>query len=279
MSGSTEVASIRSKSRALPGLASLLVLTAAYIPLRLMMDSPDVGAALYRGAYMYGTALQVLFAATVVVTAMKIGLGSSIGKQWLLIGLGVSVYALGDICWTLFELYLGIDPFPSIADLFYTLQYPLFLAALVLAIRSYSGLVETKNAIAAGGIVAVVGVTALYFLLLQPYIIPAGLDEVGGFWGKAVSILYPIGDVVFMLAPAVSLALIVRQLGKGRLAHPWWLVVVATVVFALADSFFVYTEWAGTGYVASLDLAYTTANMLFAAAALVAQDVFRGRSS
>jgi hypothetical protein len=68
---------------------------------------------------------------------------------------------------------------------------------------------------------------------------------------------------------------VVRQLGAGTLARPWWLVVVGALVFALVDSFFIYTDWAGTGYTWILDIGYLAANLLFASAALVARDVYR----
>jgi hypothetical protein len=90
-----------------------------------------------------------------------------------------------------------------------------------------------------------------------------------------VSIVYPVGDIVLMLAPAVSLALVVRQLGSGRLARPWWAVVAGAAVFALIDSLFNYAEWAGTGLTWWMDIGYVVANLLFAVAALVAKDAYR----
>lgn len=249
----------------------LVLLTLAYLPLRLLMDT-DISAGLYNLFYIYGTALQVLFAAVILYVALAIGASQSVGRQWLLIGLGVAMFAVGDIIWTTFDLFLEIDPYPSIADLFYTAEYVFFVAAIVLAIRSYSGLVKTGRPVLIGAIVAVLGVGVVYFLLLKPYIFPdtSGLELV-------VSTLYPVGDVVLMLAPAVSLALVVAQLGAGRLARPWWFVVVGALVFAFADSFYAYADWAGTGLTPAMDMGWLVANMLFAIAALVARRVFRVR--
>ncbi len=264
------------RSSATVPIAILVLLSVVYLPLRYLMDSPTVSDGLYQGAYLYGTVLQIILAAVIVAVAVMIGLKQSVGRQWLLLGLGVTVYAVGDICWTLFELFLEIDPFPSIADIFYTAEYAFFLAAIFLAIRAYSGLVPIKKPMLIGAAVAVIGAAALYFVLLQPYILPAGVEELG-FWGLVVSILYPVGDVVLMLAPAVALALVVKQLGAGKLARPWWLVVIGALVFALVDSFFVYTDWAGMGYLGILDIGYLAANLLFASAALVARDVYHLR--
>lgn len=252
----------------------LVVLSLLYLPLRYLMDMEWVSDAVYNTAYLYGTALQIVLAASIVAVAVTIGMKQSVGRQWLLVGLGVALYAAGDIAWTLFDLFLGIDPYPSIADVCYTAEYVFFFAAIVLAIRAYSGLVKTRTPMLVGAAVAVVGITIVYFALLAPYIFPTGVEELG-FWGLVVSTIYPVADIALMLAPAVALALVVRQLGAGRLARPWWLVVVGALVFALVDSLFVYAEWAGTGLTAVMDMGYVLANLLFACAALVAKDVYR----
>lgn len=252
----------------------LVVLSLLYLPLRYLMDMEWVSDAVYNTAYLYGTVLQIVLAASIVAVAVTIGMKQSVGRQWLLVGLGVALYAAGDIAWTLFDLFLGIDPYPSIADVFYTAEYVFFFAAIVLAIRAYSGLVKTRTPMLVGTVVAVVGITLVYFALLAPYIFPAGVEELG-FWGLVVSTIYPVADIALMLAPAVALALVVRQLGAGRLARPWWLVVVGALVFALVDSLFVYAEWAGTGLTPVMDMGYVLANLLFACAALVAKDAYR----
>ena len=252
----------------------LVVLSLLYLPLRYLMDMEWVSDAVYNTAYLYGTVLQIVLAASIVAVAVTIGMKQSVGRQWLLVGLGVALYAAGDIAWTLFDLFLGIDPYPSIADVFYTAEYVFFFAAIVLAIRAYSGLVKTRTPMLVGTVVAVVGITLVYFALLAPYIFPAGVEELG-FWGLVVSSIYPVADIALMLAPAIALALVVRQLGAGRLARPWWLVVVGALVFALVDSLFVYAEWAGTGLTPVMDMGYVLANLLFACAALVAKDAYR----
>lgn len=249
----------------------LAALTLVYLPLRLLMEG-DIPTGLYQAFYMYGTALQVLFAVVILWVAVGIGTSQSVGRQWLLLGIGVAMFAVGDIIWTAFELFLEIDPYPSIADIFYTAEYVFFLAAIVLAVRAYSGLVKTGRPALIGGLVAVLGIGIVYVLLLRPYIFAdsEGLELV-------VSTLYPVGDVAFMLAPAVTLALVVAQLGAGRLARPWWVVVAGALVFAFADSFYAYADWAGTGLTPAMDMGWLVANLLFASGALVARDVYRLR--
>ncbi|MDO9557902.1 MAG: hypothetical protein Q7J82_10070 [Coriobacteriia bacterium] len=195
------------------------------------------------------------------------------GRQWTLIAAGMAAFAIGDIVWAVLELGMGLDPYPSIADFFYPLEYVFFMAAMVMAILSYSKLVKTRKPMLIGSAVAATGIAVVYLALLKPFIFPAGPDELDAL-GKFVSTLYPLGDIVFMLAPAVILGLVISQLGTGRFAWPWWIVVVGALIFALTDSYYAYADWSGSGLTAAMDLGWIATHMLFASAALVARDVY-----
>lgn len=260
------------------GAVALIALVAVYGALSAGMgtDAIPEGGVAYAAAYWYGTLLQVLFAAIIIAIAVNIGVRQNVGKQWLLVGLGVAAFAIGDIIWTVLELHLGLDPYPSVADIFYVLEYGFFVAAVVLAIKGYRALTDVRLPILAASSVAIGLVVLIHELLLRPYIFAAGTEELG-LGGLVVSTLYPLGDALFMVAPAIALALAVRTLGTGRLAWPWWIVVVGALVFAVTDAGYAYADWAGIGLTAILDLGWLTANLVFAIAALVARDAYRIR--
>ena len=255
-------------------IASLFLLLGAFHILNTLSLADKLPETAANAVYILGIAMQPLCAALVIWVAIKLGFSESVGKQWTLIAAGVSAFAIGDVIWGVLELGLGLDPYPSIADFFYPLEYLFFVTAMVLAIRSYSGLVNTRKPIIAGAAVALLGVSVIYFALLKPYILPAGAEELTAL-GKFVSTLYPVGDVIFMLAPAVTLGLVIGQLGAGRFAWPWWIVVVGALIFALTDSYYAYADWSGSGLTAAMDLGWIATHMLFASAALVARDVYR----
>lgn len=269
------VAVAKPKGRPLSAVQSmslLAVVTLVYVPLRILMESLDTASTLYYLAYLYGTGLQVLFAIVILAVAVHIGTRQSVGKQWLLLGLGVTMYAIGDVIWTILELFMGKSPYPSLADVFYVAEYAFFLAAIVLAIRSYRGLVKVGRPTLVALAVAILGLGFVYVLLLRPYIFPGAAEL--GVLGVIVSTLYPVADVVLMLAPAVALALVVAQLGAGKLARPWWVVVGGALAYALTDSLYSYADWAGTGLTATMDMGWIFANMLFAMASLVALRIY-----
>lgn len=149
-----------------------------------------------------------------------------------------------------------------------------FTAGIAVAVRGYRGFIDIRKPVVYGGAVAGLGAALVYLTVLRPYVFAAGPDELSVL-GVVVSTLYPIGDVVFMLAPTVTLALVIGKLGGGRLAWPWWPVIVGALVFAATDSFYSYADWAGLGTTALIDLGWIGAQTLFALGALVARDVFR----
>ncbi|MBN2247660.1 MAG: hypothetical protein JW733_03085 [Coriobacteriia bacterium] len=254
----------------------LIGLTALYGFLSTQMYADALSDTAYAMSYWFGTLLQVLFAVVIIAVALRIGLSQGVGKQWLLVGLGVAAFAIGDIIWTVLELHMGLDPYPSLADPFYVLQYVFFIAAMALAIRSYSHLTPVRAPLITAGVVGLILGGVVYALLLGPHIFPAGTAELG-FWGLVVSTLYPLGDVFFMLAPALALALVIRQLGAGRLGWPWWVVIIGALIYALTDAGYSFADWSGSGLTATLEMGWAAANLTFALAALVARDVYRIR--
>lgn len=258
------------------GAGVLVGLTALYWFLSTQMYADALSDTAYALSYWFGTLLQVAFAAVIVTVALRIGLAQGVGKQWFLVGLGVASFAVGDVIWTILELRLGLDPYPSLADPFYVLQYAFFVAAMVLAVRSYRHLTPVRAPVIVAGAVALALAGVVYAALLGPYIFPAGTAELG-FWGLVVSTLYPLGDVFFVFAPAFALALVIRQLGAGRLGWPWWIVIAGAIVYALTDTGYSYADWAGSGLTATLEMGWVIANLMFALAALVARDVYRVR--
>ena len=254
----------------------LVGLTAVYWFLSTQMYAETLSDTAYALSYWFGTSLQVIFAAVIILEALRIGINQGVGRQWLLVGLGVGSFAIGDVIWTILDLHMGLDPYPSLADPFYVLQYVFFVSAIVLAVRSYRHMTPVRTPVIIAGVVALLLAAVVYAALLGPYIFPAGTAELG-FWGLVVSTLYPLGDVFFVFAPALALALVIRQLGAGRLGWPWWVVIIGAVIYALTDAGYSYADWAGSGLTATLEMGWVVANLMFALAALVARDVYRVR--
>jgi signal transduction histidine kinase len=109
---------------------------------------------------------------------------------WTLIGVGLLVWSIGDIVWSLYDVVETEVPFPSVADGFYVIGYPLFAAGLVLAIRVRRAHQDWKIALDAAAL------TVAALLLLWVYVARPILDQSVGWVSKLFEMLYPTGDLL-----------------------------------------------------------------------------------
>ena len=140
---------------------------------------------------------------------------------------------LGDFTWFILESILSLNPFPSVADLFYLLYYPIFAAGIfTIPIKRYSDLRSIIDLL----IILVASASAAWVFLLEPTVFAGG-----DFTEVLVSTLYVLGDllIVFMI-----MDLIINKLGhlRSRTLH----VFLASIIILLAaDISFTYQNLTG----------------------------------
>ena len=65
-------------------------------------------------------------------------------KAFLLFTIGAAFWFIGDQIWVLYDYVYEIDPFPSIADIFYISSYPLFFVFLLISLKPIKKLISKK---------------------------------------------------------------------------------------------------------------------------------------
>ena len=114
---------------------------------------------------------------------------------WALVTAALLTFVLGDTTYNLLTEGLGqSNPFPSLADVFYLLTYPLFAAALVLFHRRMSPQRDRDGMLDALIITAGLGLL-VWIYWIGPYV---SAEELGRL-ERVVSIAYPLGDVLLLL--------------------------------------------------------------------------------
>ena len=72
--------------------------------------------------------------------ALHFAPGEPLRRQWVPIGLGLLVFALGDIVYGAYEIANGVaPPSPGLADLLYALFYPLVAVGIIRAVGGDTG--------------------------------------------------------------------------------------------------------------------------------------------
>lgn len=254
--------------------AALVIAGAAFALVRSGLGG-EFGAAVFSDI---GGLLIIQLAAVMILTsAARIGVGSPVGRTWLLIGLGSVCFFLGDAVYTAIEVGMQAEPsYPGIADIFYLLEYPLVAAGIISAGLAYKGLVPLKRPAFIASGVAVVLAAVVYLGFLQPYIL---FDPEVSLAEKAISTAYPLADIFVMIVPAVFVLAVVAKLGGGRLAWQWWAVAAGAVLLAITDTAYAWLEWAEVYQSGSfIDWGWSLGHVLMMLGALIATDLTASRS-
>ena len=140
---------------------------------------------------------------------------------WYLLSAVLASFTLGDTTYNVLTDYLGrANPFPSLADVFYLLVYPMLAGALLFYIRARAG--GDNRAALLDALVPTAGLGLLsWVFLISPYV----RDDDLGVLEKLTSIAYPLGDVL-------ALAMLLRLLTAAA-RKPVALMTMATGVTGL----------------------------------------------
>jgi diguanylate cyclase (GGDEF)-like protein len=145
--------------------------------------------------------------------------------SWRMLALGLALYGIGNVYWTVFVRPLANQPFPSVADGFFLAFYPCAFVALVLLIRDRSEHMPASlwlDGLVGGLAAAAVAGAAV----IEPIV-----GTSGGSWAAiATTTAYPVLDLLLLLVLTMTLA-----------AYNWrpptglWLLMGGLALFVLAD--------------------------------------------
>jgi diguanylate cyclase (GGDEF)-like protein/PAS domain S-box-containing protein len=178
---------------------------------------------------MYSWAAIGLSAAVAVLIGVRVHRPSK-PLPWYLLSAVLVSFTAGDTTYNVLTDYLGqANPFPSLADLFYLLVYPMLAGALLIFIRARAG--GDNRAALLDALVPTAGLGLLsWVFLISPYVRDTDLSIVE----KLTSTGYPLGDV---LALAMLLRLITaggrKPVALSTLAAGGFSLLVTDVIYGL----------------------------------------------
>ena len=121
------------------------------------------------------------------------GYGRTLRWAWLMLSLGALCNVFAESIWLFYSQVLHIDPYPSPADFFYTLYYPLTLIGILIFtfvfVPRQERLVLWLDLLI---IITFYGMVAWYQIFTSPLFAPKGSWE--QFW----AVTYPIGDLLIL---------------------------------------------------------------------------------
>lgn len=160
------------------------------------------------------------------------GFGMTLRWAWFLLTLGSWCYVIAEGLWTYYDVVLGIDPFPTPADYFYVLYYPLTLVGVL--ILSFVFVPSQDRSL----LWLDIGILLMFFGMLLWYYLLASPDLLSSTLGEYVALFYPVGDFLIL---TVAIALILRDLARvarwilGFIALAMVFSVIGDIAFAVFE--------------------------------------------
>jgi len=153
------------------------------------------------------------------------------GKSYLALGLGFAMFVLGETTFAIQDFW-GIDPYPSVADVFFFAFYPLAAYHLVANIRFFKPKLDIVTKIFI--VIIPVSIVVIYSFLSFQEVGEANFDYYYG--------------LIFVIASAVVLSagiLGARIFRQGVLGIAWLVLVIGILLNTIGDVWYFYLETYG----------------------------------
>jgi hypothetical protein len=157
-------------------------------------------------------------------------------KIWGTFLIGSFLWFIAEGIWNVYSL-LGLElPFPSLADIPWFIGYFFFFWALYQRFRSLGASLHKKEIIWLSLLYSPLVILTLIYSIL-PVILEGGM----GIFAAALSIFYPLADLIIPLRSIIVMIV----LRKGSLIRPWALIGASFLCLSIADLAFSYAEGKG----------------------------------
>jgi hypothetical protein len=186
-------------------------------------------------------------AAGLATCCLILAAARSVGRMrtaWGLMAAAMFSVTLADIIWGVLETSLGTPPFPSLADAFYLMFYPLFTLGIILmpVTLQSSGEIFTRGdrltRLLDTGVVTIAASLIIWYFLISPNM-EAGIED---RMTLALSAIYPVADMLLFFA----IVQIIFQKTPINIQGSLIALAISGAILIIADSFFSIMSLQGT---------------------------------
>lgn len=171
-----------------------------------------------------------------IYTSKIYSFDSSNGRPLLLVAAGIVCWGIGEVMFSAFANILHISPFPSLADAFLLLAYPL-LGAGIYQSYAMAGIrlcnIKKPLIVLLSSASMILTAIVMYFIVFQVY------DPSADLWVNIVNLGYGLGDLILVILSFAAI-LVANEYRGGKLASFWQamasgflLILIADIIFAM----------------------------------------------
>jgi diguanylate cyclase (GGDEF)-like protein len=178
-------------------------------------------------------------------------------RIWWALAAGQGLFLAGDLLWTLYEDVLGIEPYPSMADLAYLLSYPALALGMMWLVRG-----RRRGRDRAAFLDAAILTTGFTVVGAVFFVEPAAATGGSTTLEQLVAAAYPAADLLV-------LAVLFRMLTSGTVRNvSLWALVSGIAGLLFVDLSYVVSVVGGAAYPAWIDNGYLLSYVLIGFAAV-----------
>jgi len=185
------------------------------------------------------------------------------GKAMAFLASGMAFFFVGEALFFYYQYVLDKMPFPSVADIFYLLAYPLILIGLLIEVRMHkpklSEFSKKTILLMSTALIALIGVVT-YFGIYKAY------DTEATILSNWIAISYGIADLIILI-PAMYVLKLAFDFKGGKLFNSWIMIFFAMLFMLAGDILFAsYSESYSEGLkpYTLIDLLWVASYLLFA---------------
>jgi hypothetical protein len=214
----------------------LLVLFGLLVEWNVLLSRREMRNSTWNYAFNVAVASLYILAFVIALWRRRTGRLPTVSRKvYLYLGLAALSWGIANLIWTYYNLILKVGvPYPSFADPFFLLSYPILGMALVSLHESYGSSANPK-AIREAVVIVAVSIIVIFAFLNRPDLSPdLGLVK------NLLNVAYSLGDVLL-----VAMALIELRAGHAKQNKGLYLLIGFLLLQAGGDFMFAYRNNSG----------------------------------
>lgn len=158
-------------------------------------------------------------------------LGNVHGTAMALLTAGLLCFFIGESLFSSYQFIWHIDPYPSLADIFYLAAYPLIFAGLIKEVSLHKLNWHRMNRLV---LVLICLLLAAFTVIITYFGVFLAYNPGDPLINNLIAISYGIGDLI-LIVPALFVMKLAAEFKGGKLFNAWTLVLIALLTMMTAD--------------------------------------------
>jgi hypothetical protein len=164
---------------------------------------------------------------------LKSQIHTQFARTFIFLSLALTCLFTAEQIWTVFEYFLFIDPYPSIADIFYVLSYPFFALFLFSYLKPLQKYI-TKQIL---GFAIILSSVFILPVMMTTY----ELNSESSIFEFAMALAYPVADAILLVPAIIGILFFFR----GKRNYFWGSMLIGISLTIVGDIVFTFLDAAG----------------------------------